>query len=462
MEQPILLWFKNDLRLHDNETLIKAIESQKPIIPIFIFDTGLFKTLELGFHKTDQVRLDFLIQSVNNLKLNLERIGGKFMIRTGNPSDIIVELIKTYQCSALYLEKEFATEELNTIQSIKDELPSGVDIHEIWGRTLHHLEDIPYTIEKIPLTSKAFRINTTKSTEPRKTMAAPKKIFCAPLSKKECGDVPSLESLGFTSKNYALTYLPGGEDEALKRLDYYLFKTQNLTSYRWSRNRSLGLEYSSKFSPYMALGCLSPRTIYEAVKRYEQDIKRNQSTWWLIFEIVWRDYFTFKLMRFQNAVYHTEGFTKKTMEFTNNEDLFKRWCSGMTGIPFVDAHMRQLNATGFMSNRGRVNCSSFMVHDYQIDWTWGAAYFESKLIDYDVASNWMNWHAQTYQTWYTNPVNQSNKYKAQDFIRKWIPELAHLDDREILIPWEIDDLDYPKPNDLHSKWNRSINKIKKD
>ena len=127
---------------------------------------------------------------------------------------------------------------------------------------------------------------------------------------------------------------------------------------------------------------------------------------------------------------------------------------------YVDAHMRQLNETGYMSNRGRVNCSSFLVYDYAIDWTWGAAYFESKLIDYDVASNWMNWHTQAYQIWYTNPVNQANKYKAQEYIRQWIPELRDLNDIEILIPWETSVADYPKPHKIFSKWTRAINKIK--
>ena len=120
--------------------------------------------------------------------------------------------------------------------------------------------------------------------------------------------------------------------------------------------------------------------------------------------------------------------------------------------------MRQLNETGYMSNRGRVNCASYFVHDLNIDWTWGAAYFESKLIDYDVSSNWMNWHMQAFEIWYTNPVHQSNKYKAQDFIRKWIPELSDKNDTEVLIPWAYE-TKYVKPIELYKKWTRAINLI---
>ncbi|MGB3143473.1 MAG: DASH family cryptochrome [Maribacter sp.] len=458
-----LLWFKNDLRLHDNESLIKAISSGKQIIPIYCFDPQHYRELKYGFPKCDSVRFEFLRQCLADLRKNLKTIGGNLMIVEGPSAKVITNIIQKYDCDEIYAEKEFATEELNLIESVKGLIPKTCDIKLTWGRTLYHIDDIPYSVQDIPLTSKTFRINTQKQTQVRKTLAAPTSMKTLQLSDKEWGKLPSANSYDkFSKKNFALTFVEGGESKGLERLNYYLFGTQQLTAYRWTRNRSLGLDYSSKFSPYMALGCLSPRTIYEVVKNYEQNIKKNQSTWWLIFEIVWRDYFTFKLMRFQNEIYRTEGYSKKNHEFTNDKYLFKRWCEGNTGIPFIDAHMRQLNETGFMSNRGRVNCSSFLVYDYSVDWTWGAAYFESKLIDYDVASNWMNWHAQAYQIWYTNPVHQANKYKAQEFIRKWIPEIAHLGDGDILIPWESTCEKYPKPKEIFSKWTRAINKIKKD
>lgn len=462
MTEKVLLWFKNDLRLHDNETLTKAIVSGKQVLCIYIFDTKLYKNLELGFPKTDQVRFEFTKQCVADLKSNLIEIGGNLMVLTGEPEDLIPELVKMHACTTIFAEKEFGTEELSQLEIIKKSLSNDCEFDFTWGRTLYHLQDIPYAIPEIPLTSKAYRINTTKNTEVRKSYPKPKKIVCPKLSKIAWGELPEAADVGFMhNRNFSLTYVEGGETKALERLDFYLFESEQLTNYRWTRNRSLGLEYSSKFSPYMALGCLSPRTIFEAVKRYEKEVKKNQSTWWIIFEIVWRDYFTFKLMRFQNKVYRTEGYTDKTREFSNDPKLFQRWCEGQTGIPFIDAHMRQLNETGFMSNRGRVNCSSFLVYDYQIDWIWGASYFESKLIDYDVASNWMNWHTQAYQIWYTNPINQANKYKAQDFIRKWVSEIRDLDNITILIPWESDNQNYPKPYEILSKWTRSINKIKK-
>ncbi|GAA4115281.1 DASH family cryptochrome [Aquimarina addita] len=468
MDEHVLLWFKNDLRLHDNESLIKSIKSGKRIIPVFCFDPRQFDTISLGFPKADLVRIEFLFQSVLDLRKNLKKIGGNLLILTGKPEDLLSELVHRYNCKTVFAEKEFATEELHLIESIEENFNNECNFNFSWGRTLYHINDIPFSIDTIPRTSKAYRIKTQKETKIRPVFPTPDKISVVEIDIDEWGKLPVVTKIGSNrEKNYSLTYVEGGESKALERLSYYLFESESLTNYRWTRNRSLGLDDSSKFSAYLALGCISPRKIYEEIKIYERDIKKNQSTWWMVFEIVWRDYFTFKLMRFQNAVYHTAGFSKKKLEFNNDKSLFRRWCEGRTGIPFVDAHMRQLNETGYMSNRGRVNCSCFLIHDYLVDWTWGAAYFESKLIDYDVAANWMNWHTQAYETWYTNPIHQGHKYKEYNFVKKWIPELENLSEPLVLIPWMLTDkkknsLSYPVPAKIMSKWNRSINRIQKE
>ena len=453
-----LMWFKNDLRLHDNEALTRAISECDQIISCYCVEQSWYQQLDLGFRKSDINRFTFLEQSVTNLKNKLEALGGHLLIGNTTALEFIPSLIKDYDISIVYAESEYAAEELNLIDELKAKTLK-VDYQFYWGKTLYHLDDIPFSIDKIPLTSKAYRIPTAKQSEPRDILIAPKHLSAHP--EITSTDFPSFKIYGFTPEQYrnSKPYLSGGEDAALKRLKHYTFETQLLTEYRWTRNKSLGLDYSSKFSPYLALGCLSPRLVYRAVKKYERDIKKNQSTWWLIFEHVWRDYFTFKSMRMGNKIFKTEGFKDKKVNFENNIEYFKRWCDGLTGIPFIDAHMRQLNETGYMSNRGRVNCASYLVHDLNIDWTWGAAYFECKLIDYDVSSNWLNWHVQAYEIYYTNPVHQSNKYNAQEFIRQWIPELSTNSDIEVLIPWEFDLSDYPKPIALYKKWSRSINRI---
>ncbi len=456
-----LVWFKNDLRLHDNEALCMAIANCNTLVLCYCIEDSLFKELKLGFRKADINRFKFLEQSLQNLQKNAESIGGHLIICSGKAEVEISKLVDKFSISEIYAEQEYASEELDLLDRVKEHCDQ-VEFRLFWGKTLYHIDDIPFKINEIPLTSKAYRIPVSKQTEPRQPFLIPEHISSHP--KASSNNIPSYKAFGFTTAAYdsATPFVEGGEKNGLQRLQYYTFDTEQLTSYRWTRNRSMGMDYSSKFSPYLALGCLSPREIYRVVKEYESKIKKNQSTWWMIFELVWRDYFTFKGMRFGDQIFKTEGFKKKVLKFENDSELWKTWMRGKTGIPFVDASMRQLNTTGFMSNRGRVNCSSHLIHDLKIDWTWGAAYFESRLIDYDVSANWLNWHVQAYEIWYTNPIHQSNKYKVQDFIREWIPELKELDDTDILIPWLVENLNYPKPKELFSKWARSINKILMD
>ena len=455
-----LFWFKNDLRLHDNEALTKAIEECDELVFCYCIERTNFEKVIYDFRKADIIRFKFLEQSLLNLQENLEHLGGHLIIGENSALETLPKLIEEFQITDIYGEEEYASEELNLIKTVKEKLPE-TNFHFFWGKTLYHKDDIPFEIDKIPLTSKAYRIPAGKESQPRKTFDTPKKLNA--FKKAKSTKFPSYKIYGFTKKEYdaANPFLKGGETLALERLQYYTFKSELLTGYRWSRNKSEGLDYSSKFSPYLALGCISPRQIFEIVKEYEEKIKKNPSTWWLIFELVWRDYFTFKGMRFGDRIFVTKGYKNKDVVWENDPDKFKRWCNGTTGIPFIDAHMRQLNETGYMSNRGRVNCASYFVHDLNIDWTWGASYFESKLIDYDVSSNWMNWHMQAFEIWYTNPVHQQNKYKAQDYIRKWIPELRDKNNIETLIPWEFDIPDYPKPIEIFTKWTRAINLIEK-
>lgn len=462
MKNGTLLWFKNDLRLHDNEALVKAINRGAPILYFYCLDPRLFRTISTGFKKTGYNRFLFLKQTLQDLKESLTSKGVNLALIFGKAEKIIPKMINTYDIDHIITEQEYADEELKLIKKVRENIPQSIQIEKIWGKTLYHIDDIPFDISNIPLTSKAYRIPTGKNTEVRKPFDIPKHF--PEIIHQEGFHFPSPKEVGFTDDDTktAQPYVIGGEQQALRQLQHYTFDSQLLTTYRWTRNRSLGMDYSSKFSPYLAVGALSPRTVYQQVKKYENEIKKNQSTWWLVFELVWRDYFTFKAMRMGNSIFKTEGYRSKKLTFTNDTTLFNRWCQGVTGIPFVDAHMRQLNKTGYMSNRGRVNCASFLVHDYQVDWTWGAAYFEKQLIDYDVTSNWMNWHMQAYEIWYTNPIYQSLKYKANEYLQKWIPELKHLDDNFIHIPWLSGiKSDYPNPVTIYKKWDRSIGRILK-
>ena len=203
-----------------------------------------------------------------------------------------------------------------------------------------------------------------------------------------------MDQLGFDDfilDNRSAFNFSGGSDSAKERLDQYLWKSRKINYYKQTRNGLIGLDYSSKFSPWLANGSISPREIYWEIKEYEKDILKNQSTYWLVFELIWRDYFKYISLKYGSKIFKIGGILEKDYEWSDDVRIFKEWTEGRTVEPFVNANMIELNSTGWMSNRGRQNVASFLAKELKIDWRWGASYFESKLIDYDVHSNYGNW-----------------------------------------------------------------------
>lgn len=234
----------------------------------------------------------------------------------------------------------------------------------------------------------------------------------------------------------------GGETEGLKRLKYYLWDSDLASTYFDTRNGMIGGDYSTKFSAWLALGCLSPRLIYHELQKYETQRVANKSTAWIVFELKWRDYFKFFAMKHGNAIFFEEGTAGLELPWSYDRPLFERWRDGKTGVPLIDANMRELAATGFMSNRGRQNVASYLALDMGVDWRRGADLFESLQIDYDVASSWGNWVAAAGLTGGRinrfNPIKQSNDYDPKgEYIRLWLPELAKVDNRYIFEPHKM-------------------------
>jgi deoxyribodipyrimidine photo-lyase len=182
----------------------------------------------------------------------------------------------------------------------------------------------------------------------------------------------------------------GGETGALERLVSYCATRDGLGRYKETRNGLLG-NYSSRFSPWLALGCLSPRIIMSEVRKHEARFGANESTYWMQFELLWRDYFRLVFEKYQNRLFQHGGLKQRP---TGKADAqrFADWCNGKTRCNFVNANMNELRETGWMSNRGRQNVASYLVHDLGVDWRWGAAWFEYLLLDYDVCSNYGNWN----------------------------------------------------------------------
>jgi deoxyribodipyrimidine photo-lyase len=207
--------------------------------------------------------------------------------------------------------------------------------------------------------------------------------------------LPTLEDLGLNSistDSRAVLQFIGGETEAILRLKHYFFETKSISKYKETRNGMIGADYSSKFSAWLAFGSLSPREIYFELKKYGAQFGSNDSTYWLVFELLWRDYFRFMMKKHRDKFFQQNGIQSKGITINKHNILaLQSWIDGQTGVDFVDANMLELKLTGFMSNRGRQNVASYLCNDLKLDWRYGAAYFEQQLIDYDVCSNWGNW-----------------------------------------------------------------------
>ena len=206
--------------------------------------------------------------------------------------------------------------------------------------------------------------------------------------------MPSLEDLGLntpTAHPHSAFPFKGGSKAGELRMERYFWDTEKLSFYKQTRNGLLGLDYSSKFSAWLANGSISARQIYWEIKEYEEQVQKNQSTYWLIFELIWRDYFKFISLKHQDKIFHLGGILQKDYHWKNNPKTIQAWIDGETHEPFVNANMIELQKTGWMSNRGRQNVASYFAKDLLLDWRIGAAYFEAQLIDYDVHSNYGNW-----------------------------------------------------------------------
>jgi deoxyribodipyrimidine photo-lyase len=388
-----LVWFRNDLRIADNASLSKACEGNK-VIAVYCFDPNHFKTDVFGFKKTEKYRAKFLLEAVSNLKENLKTLNIPLLVYQNDPKNTIPKIISEYQIGTVFLQREWTQEEIDTLEAVKKNCKTNVSFNESYDQFLFHPDDIPYReFKQIPEIFTEFRKSVEKLSKVRPPQAVPKAMPAYNLIENKT-TLPSLNQLGlqeFDIDTRSAFPFCGGEDAALSRLDFYFWETKKLGVYKKTRNGLVGTDYSSKFSPWLANGSISASTIFNQIKRFEEQVMKNQDTYWLVFELIWRDYFKYISLKHGNNIFKINGILKKEYSWNTSEKKKTQWISGTTNQPFVNANMIELATTGWMSNRGRQNVASFWAKEWCMDWRIGAAYFESMLIDYDVHSNWGNW-----------------------------------------------------------------------
>ncbi|XP_011625740.2 cryptochrome DASH, chloroplastic/mitochondrial isoform X2 [Amborella trichopoda] len=449
-----IVWFRNDLRVLDNEALFQAWKSSQAILPVYCLDPRLFGTTHyFGFPKTGVLRAQFLIDCLANLKKNLMKRGLNLLIQHGKPEDILPSIAKAFGAHTVYAHQETCSEEIlveklltNSLRrvvlppvDIATSIPKTPKLQLIWGSTMYHLDDLPFGSSNVPDVYTQFRKSVESKCKIRGCIKIPPSLGPLPSGSLDeiggWGCVPSLDQLGLNmEKHNGGMHFIGGENAALARVNEYFWNKDLLRVYKETRNAMLGPDYSTKFSPWLAFGCLSPRYAYEEVKRYEKERVANDSTYWVLFELIWRDYFRFLSIKYANSIFHLGGPRRvKGLNWNQDMALFESWRDGRTGYPLIDANMKELNSTGFMSNRGRQIVCSFLVRDMGLDWRMGAEWFETCLVDYDPCSNYGNW---TYgagvgndprEDRYFSIPKQAQTYDPEgEYVSYWLPELRVL------------------------------------
>ncbi len=383
-----LVWFRNDLRIDDNQSLYDATTKHDKVIGLVLIADFWLKETAFGFKKMEVFRARFLIETIEDLRQELKTLNIPLIVKVDDGTSL-KQLCDQYQITDLYMQEEWTKEEVDQEKNI----PDTVSVHKSYSQFLFHPDDLPFAIENLPKIFTVFRKACEKNSTVRPCTPKPRKLA------DKNDQIPSSEPLTLQELGYAPFEIhpnsafpfQGGSRAASERLNHYFWITKKLSYYKKTRNGLLGTDYSSKFSSWLANGSISPKSIYWSVKDYEQEIGKNQSTYWLIFELIWRDYFKYVSLRHGNSIFVVGGIKNREYDWRQNHHVFDQWINGSTAEPFVNANMLELKNTGFMSNRGRQNVASYFAKTLQMDWRLGAAYFESMLIDYDVHSNYGNW-----------------------------------------------------------------------
>ncbi len=418
---PAIWWICRDLRLTDNAALHAALKADS-VIPAFIIDPG--------FSDSSSRRRDFLYEGLHALDKDLRVHKSYLVIRKGKPVDALQQLVVETNADVICAEEDFTPYARKRDEEIACQLP----LQLVHGQTVHHPMDVlkkdgnPYTV--FTPYSKAWKAKLPPSI---RLYPAPEKI-ATPV------DIASERIPGFKVS----PMFPAGEQEALVRLEEFLH--QHIYSYADDRNR-MDVEGTSSLSPYLHFGMLGLRQAVSAarqamVEARGEAAKRSAETW--LNELIWREFYIQILFHFPFVSKKAFKPALENIAWRNDESEFKAWKEGQTGVPIVDAAMRQLKEIGWLHNRARMIVASYLVKDLLIDWRWGEKYFMAELLDGDKAANNGGWQwtagtgtdAAPYFRIF-NPVLQSAKFDPHgDYIRKWIPELRNVESKDIHAPWE--------------------------
>lgn len=408
MKQTInIFWFRRDLRLDDNHGLFKALNGNRPVLPIFIFDTEILERLP-----KDDARVTFIHETLQSIRKTLLEHNSSLAIFFGKPIEIYKQLIEDHTVESVYTNHDYEPYALKRDEEIGQFLKEqNIAFKTFKDQVIFEKNDVtksdglPYLVYTPYMKAWKAKFNT-KMVE----RFPSENLFDNFIKTSELPNL-SLSDIGFQVSN--------------QKVASYKVHSELIQNYEATRNFP-AQDATSKLGPHLRFGTVSIR------KMVKKAVAETNEIFWQ--ELIWREFFMQILWHFPETV--TKSFKPQydRIEWRNNETEFQLWCEGKTGYPLVDAGMRELNTTGFMHNRVRMLVGSFLCKHLLIDWRWGEAYFAEKLHDYEMASNIGNWQwvagcgvdAAPYFRIF-NPTTQIEKFdKDLKYIQKWVPEFQEL------------------------------------
>jgi deoxyribodipyrimidine photo-lyase len=398
-----IFWFRRDLRLFDNKGLHYALKENTSILPVFIFDASILNKLETP---NDQ-RVNFIYQTVQDLKSRLEKMNSTIMVLYGEPLELFSSLIQQYKIKNLYLNRDYEPYTVERDRKIRELFEkNNIEVKEYKDQVIFERDEIvkdngdPYSVFTPYMNrwKNAFSLHETHE--------FPIDTHLDNFYTGKPFPMPSMQEIGFQASNFSF---PGREID----------KTV-LSNYGENRDYPF-LNATSRLGVHLRFGTIS-------IRQTVQKAGQINTVWFD--QLIWREFFMMILWHHPRIV--DQSFKEKYdfIDWRNDEKEFQAWCDGRTGYPFVDAGMRQLNETGYMHNRVRMITASFLTKHLLIDWRWGEAYFAQKLLDYELASNNGGWQwaagsgcdAAPYFRIF-NPQRQVKRFDPEmKYIRKWIKE----------------------------------------
>ncbi len=430
-----VLCFSNNLRLHDNMALYESSQQTSQLLCIYCIDPEWFQKDRFGLYSIGTHRWQFLLESLAALDKSLRSLGQALVVVYGKQHDVIQSLLERYSIGQVVRSKSVGYNENKQWEKLCSQY-QHVRFKSVVTHSLFKPECLPFDVAELPSTFSEFR----KDIESTGSLYFTDSIDIIPLPTslppRFYVDLP-FQVLSHVKTPFEAPILPkampfiGGENNALQHLAAY-FQTDAPSRYKDTRNAletdDDAWSLSAKISPWLANGCLSVKEVLYSLRQYEQNYGSNDSTYWMYFELLWREYFQWYALAHGHSLFSFRDMEHPPVLINDDPEQFNLWRQAKTPWPLVNACMGQLNQTGFLSNRGRQIVASCLVNELGIDWRCGAAYFEQQLVDYDIAANWGNWQciaglgADPGGRRHFNIIKQQYIYDPKrEYVSRWVP-----------------------------------------